>query len=377
VLKGLLVTLSLGSALSIAFVFGAPSLIESLAHNRLLSVTQSAPMFGVSVFSASFTSVSTAGLHTALLGFPDVTIRFNQPTAFFSLPFGKISEKTPTYQVTGSDISIQTGPRSRDEGTISGNRLVIAPVPHSSLERELSYALVVNYQKTPVISLDSISAALPFSSSDPQHALSKGLETTAGAIIGNGAIRAFTSIGGVAIDQMQRPIPLTIKKVGDRHHLTLDRASLEALQLLDPLTVAELDNFEFSPLLFCYVILLRHSAEQFAHRMVSEQSDIIGKTGAISETGLRIAVYGYLVSQVFGAQGGEELGKLYSSGRPEVSNLLPEDANTSPKWEPKALFKLGIELWEKDRTPPRELAKVLLTKHQSPIRKQSAYQPKL
>jgi hypothetical protein len=371
VLKGLLITLFLGSVLSIAFLFGAPSLIESLAHDRLLiSVTQSAPMFGVSVLSASFTSVSTAGLHTALLGFPDVTVRFNQPTAFFSVPFDKISDKTPTYQVTGSDISIQTGPRSQDEGSLSGNRLIIAPVPHSSLERELSYALVVNYQETPVINLDNISAALPFSNSDPQQALNRGLETTIGAIIGDGAIRPFTTVGEVAIAQIKRPVPLTIKNVSGKNYLTLDRASLEALQLPDPLTAAELANFEFSPLLFCYVVLLRNSAEQFAHRIALEKSDIIGKTGVISESALRIAIYGYLVSQVFGSQGGNELGRLHNDGKSNVGILFPESADIAPNLVPKQLFELGIELWEKDRTPPRELTQKLLTKYLSLINKQ-------
>lgn len=368
-LKGLLITLFSGSVLSIAFLFGAPSLIESLAHDRLLiSVTQSAPMFGVSVLSASFTSVSTAGLHTALLGFPDVTVRFNQPTAFFSVPFDKISDKTPTYQVTGSDISIQTGSRSQDEGSLSGNRLIIAPVPHSPLERELSYAVVVNYQETPVISLDNISAALPLSDSDPQHTLNGGLETTIGSIIGNGAIRPFTAAGEVIIPQIQRPIPLVIKKVGGKNYLTLDRESLEVLKLRDQLTAAELDNFEFSPLLFCYVTLLRNSAEQFAHRIVSEQSDIIGKTEVISELALRIATYGYLVSQVFGSQGGDELGKLYNDRKSENSNLLPDSADLSPEWAPKELFQLGIELWEKERTPPRELTQVLITRYLSLIK---------
>ncbi len=376
-LKGLLVTLFFGSVLSIAFLFGAPSIIESLAHDHLLtSVTQSAPIFRVSVLSASFSSVSTAGLHTALLGFPDVTIRFNQPTAFFSVPFDKISNKTPTYQVTGADISIQTGPRSQDEGALSGNRLIISPVPHSSLERELSYALVVNYQETPVVSVDNISAALPFPNSDPQQALTRGLETTIGAIIGDGAVRPFTTVGRVAISEIQRPIPLTIKKVGGKNHLTLDRASLESLKLLDPLTTAELDKFEFSPLLFCYVILLRHSAEKLAHRIVSEQSHTIGETGVLSESALRIPIYGYLVSQVFGSQGGDELGKLYNDRKLEVSALLPEGAKAHPKWSSKELFELGIELSEKDRVQPRELTQLLLTKYLSSSKNQSAYQPK-
>jgi len=370
VLKGLLVTLFLGCALSIAFLFGAPSIIESLAHNRLLvSVTQSAPMFGVSVFSASFTSVSAADLYTALFGFPDVTIRFNQPTAFFSVPFDKIANKTPTYQVTGSDISIRTGPRSQDEGALSGNRIVIAPVPHSSLERELSYALIVNYQETPVINLDNISAALPFSGSDPTHALSLGFGTTTDAIIGKGTLRPFNSVGRVAIGQGQKSIPLTIKKVGDRHHLTLDRASLEAVQLLDPLTTAELDNLEFSPLLFCYVILLRNSAEQLAQQIVSDQSNFTEKTAGISQTSLRIALYGYLVSQVFGSRGGEELGKLYNSRNPNALTLITERADSSPQWSQKELLDLGIELSEKERTPPRELARMLLTRYQSPTKK--------
>ena len=370
-LKGLLVTLFLGITLSIAFVSGVPSIIESSARNRLLvSIPQSAPMFGVSVLSASFTSVSTAGLHTALLGLPNVTIRFNQPTAFFSVPFTELSDRTPTYQVTGSDIWIQTGSRAQDEGYLSANRVIISPVPHSSPERELSHALLMKYQESPVISLDNISTTLPFSSSDPQHSLTKGLETAITAIIGEGTTRPFAAIGGVSINQFKKTIPLTVKKMHQGYHLTLDRVSLETLQLLDPLSPAEIDKFEFSPLSFCYVILIRHSAEQFTQRIMLEQADALEKMGELSSTALRMAVYGYLVSQVFGSQGGEELGELFAAGRAEVSIFVPDLRGTSRKWAAKELFKLGVELSEKHQTPPRELANVLLKQQLLRINKQ-------
>jgi hypothetical protein len=196
-----------------------------------------------------------------------------------------------------------------------------------------------------------------------------GFGTTTDAIIGKGTLRPFNSVGRVAIGQGQKSIPLTIKKVGDRHHLTLDRASLEAVQLLDPLTTAELDNLEFSPLLFCYVILLRNSAEQLAQQIVSDQSNFTEKTAGISQTSLRIALYGYLVSQVFGSRGGEELGKLYNSRNPNALTLITERADSSPQWSQKELLDLGIELSEKERTPPRELARMLLTRYQSPTKK--------
>jgi hypothetical protein len=124
------------------------------------------------------------------------------------------------------------------------------------------------------------------------------------------------------------------------------------------------------------VILLRHSAEKLAHRIVSEQSNTIGETGVLSESALRIPIYGYLVSQVFGSQGGDELGKLYNDRKLEVSALLPEGAKAHTKSSSKELFELGIELSEKDRVQPRELTQLLLTKYLSSSKNQSAYQPK-
>lgn len=359
--RGFVITLMLGIALSSAYVLGVPAVLESKARERLLTaVPQSAPLFGVSLISASFGSISVEGLPSALIGLPDISIHINQPSAFFSRAFTEPSERSPSFQITASNLVIRTGSRSRDEGTFAGNRMLLNPVPYSPIERELSYESLVNYQEAPTITLDSISTPLPHPATVPEKSLAEGFETVVTALTGEGAARPFTAHGSISLGQLQTQIPLIGRTVAGRSQLFLERASLQSLNLQDPLTDAELNRFEASPLLFTYVLFLRLSAERVSEKFVSEFSSPKGGEVSISKAAVRWIAYGYFTAQVLGTRTSEQLAELLADKKGPDTGRKMTIMTALGELTPKQLYRIGVDFNEKSKLAPRDLAQGIL-----------------
>lgn len=367
--RGFIITFMLGTALSIAYVLGVPTVIESKARERLLTaVSQSAPLFGVSPISASFASISVEGLPSALIGLPDISINIKQPSAFFSRAFTEPSDRAPSFQITGSNLIISTGSRSRDEGTFAGNRMLLNPVPYSPTERELSYESLVNYNEAPTIILDSISTHLPHSATIPEQSLSEGFATFVNALTGEGSTRPLTARGSIALAQLQTQIPLIMRTVDSHNQLSLERASLQSLNLQDPLTDAELDRFQVSPLLFTYVLFLRLSAERVSKKLVSEFSLPKADEQSISEAAVRWITYGYFSAQVLGARASEQLAELLTKNKRADTARNIGIMTSLGEFSPEQLYRIGIDFNEKSELAPRDFSRRILKHFSAKVR---------
>lgn len=360
VLRSLITTIALGGLTSSAFLLGIPSLVETQARDRLLTAfPRSTPLSGLNIASASFNSLGISHLFSALIGFPAYTVTLNQPTALFSHPSAANDGGNLSFQASASRLSLNLDSGTQGDGTFSVERVIISPLPQSSTEIDLSRALLVDYQKAPVLMIDEATAALPRIIEAPRQAFSESLETLTRGIIGAGAKMPFAASARLSVKNADTTVPLSVREKEHRFYLTADKTSLTSIPLRDPLTEAEVAALESSPLALSYLILLRTSAEVFARRLIDEQSNARENGAPPSALSIRFAVYGYLISRIFGVTEGHKLGELFCAGRDQLPSIGESTQDARIRSQSTQLLNIGFLLAERELINARDLPRAI------------------
>lgn len=353
-------TCLIGAIACIAFFYSVPTLVESKCREQLITyLAQPQSWRNLSLLSASFTSLEVGNLLFGGRGPTPLTVKISQPTLLFTRESTLAGGEFATFQASADAFLISSSSTDPSGGILRGGKINISPVAHSTRERQLSEEQAISYDNVPVLALDTVVVPLPNARAKPRESLNLGFDILMRAIEEGGTPHAITVTGGLSIPLIGETVPLIVKGKKNLFRLSLGREKLSSLKIRDPLSSAEIDAFELSPLTFCYVILLRTAAEQYAHQLVANTLKPAQSSLSPSELAVRYAVYGYFLSRIFGPESARLIADLFSSGRELLPSVGENEQDSSLRARASELFSVGFTISEEVQSTPRDLSRLL------------------